>query len=123
MPSPGAPVPPPAQAPRGPAPVQRVSRSKRRSARSGAVGGLVGSIGIGFILAAAVGAPLLAGGVHRPTLVAVIACAGLGLSILYLGRRMEGSGIRVAKVVILPLALLAIHLGCQIAGPAVIQNR
>jgi tetratricopeptide (TPR) repeat protein len=51
-------------------------------------------------------APLAAGGVHRPTLIVLMALAAAGLALLGLRGRIEGRPLRVGVPVLLPLVFL-----------------
>jgi Flp pilus assembly protein TadD len=61
-----------------------------------------------FFLGAIVGAPLLAGAVHRPTLIVMMGFAGAALVGLWGSVRHDGRRLRISSVVLLPLTFLVI---------------
>jgi tetratricopeptide (TPR) repeat protein len=85
---------------------RRRSGRRRRNRLSGI---LIGG-GIAACLGVVAGAPLLAGGVHRGSMIALMAVGALGLAVLAGGLAMQGRTLRVGAGVVLPLALLLIPL-------------
>jgi tetratricopeptide (TPR) repeat protein len=64
--------------------------------------------GITLCLGVIAGAPLLAGGVHRPSMIVLMALGAAGLVALAAGLRIQGRTLRVGIGAILPLVFLAI---------------
>jgi O-antigen ligase/tetratricopeptide (TPR) repeat protein len=86
----------------------RRGRSGRRRRIPGAIG--LTEAGGALCVAVIVVAPLLAGGVHRGSMLGLMATATLGLAVLSLGLALQGRAFRIGIGVVLPLVFVAIPL-------------
>jgi len=98
----------------------RKGRPGRRRRVAGA-GGLTDT-GTALCLAVVVLAPLLAGGVHRGSMIGLMATAAVGLAILTTGLAMQGRTLRVGLGVVLPLLFIVIPLIQSVPLPLAIRH-
>jgi len=82
------------------------SRDRRRRTSLGAR--LARTVGITLTIAAIGVAPLASGGVHRPSLIALMAAMALGLAGVTIGVAASGGRLRLGLPVVLPVVLLLI---------------
>jgi tetratricopeptide (TPR) repeat protein len=89
-------------------PLTTVGRPRRVRVRQSRAGKVLTQVGLGLCVAVVVAAPLLAGGVHRGTLIALMACGTAGISVFTLGSEFDRRGLRIGYTVLLPIVFLAI---------------
>jgi tetratricopeptide (TPR) repeat protein len=92
-------------------------RSRRTRVRRSRTGPLLTRAGVVLSAAVLVAAPLLGGGVHRVTLVVIMSCAAVALSLILAGSTLERRGLRLGAVVIVPLAFLVVPVLQSIPVP------
>jgi tetratricopeptide (TPR) repeat protein len=73
-------------------------------------------------LATVVAAPLLAGGVHRGSMIGLMATAAVGLAVLTAGLAMQGRTLRIGLGAALPLVFIAIPLLQSVPLPMAIRH-
>jgi tetratricopeptide (TPR) repeat protein len=95
---------------------RRRTRSKRR------LGSKLTKVGITLCVGATIAAPLLAGAVHRPSLMATMTIVGIGVALLSLGSRLESGGLRIGPAVLLPLVFLLIPALQSIPLPMLLRK-
>jgi hypothetical protein len=96
-------------------------RSGRRRRRSGLSRILVRA-GIVACLGVVASAPILAGGVHRASMIALMVTGAVGLAVLVAGLGLQGRTLRIGTGAILPLALLLIPLLQSIPLPMAVRG-
>jgi O-antigen ligase/polysaccharide polymerase Wzy-like membrane protein len=103
------------------------SRGRERRRRSGSaarsrVGRWLADGGVAISAALIVAAPLAVGGVHRPTLIALMAGAIVCIASLSAGQALQGRSIRVGAVVLVPIAFMVIPLLQSIPVPLSVRG-
>jgi tetratricopeptide (TPR) repeat protein len=78
--------------------------------------------GVALSAALVVAAPLAVGGVHRPTLIALMAAAAVCVAALSAGQALQGRSLRVGVVVLVPLAFMLIPLIQSIPLPLSLRS-
>jgi tetratricopeptide (TPR) repeat protein len=97
----------------GPTPKASSSRHRRRHsthAQRSQVGRVLANVGVGFAVFLIVAAPLAAGGVHRSTMILLMAAAVVCVAALSGGLALQSRALRVGAVSIVPLVFMLIPL-------------
>jgi tetratricopeptide (TPR) repeat protein/O-antigen ligase len=105
----------------------RTSQGSSRRGRSGRRRRIAGSVGltdagIALCVAVVVAAPLLAGGVHRGSMIGLMATAAAGLVVVLAGLAMQGRALRVGLGALVPLVFIAVPLLQSVPLPMGIRH-
>src|SRR3954447_4471635 len=98
----------------------RRARSRRRRRTAGS--GKLTDSGVLLCLAVVVGAPLLAGGVHRGSMIGLMATAAGGLVIVLAGLAIQGRSLRISAGALLPLVFIAVPLLQSVPLPMAVRH-
>jgi tetratricopeptide (TPR) repeat protein len=79
-------------------------------------------IGVGSVVAVIIAAPLMAGSVHRPTMLLVFVASGLALAACMLGIGLQGRTLRLGSSVVVPLAFLIVPILQSIPLPLALRR-